>query len=97
MAVVAMRRTMRRFIGPQSCKAGALTSRLSVRGILGVSLHCGSGGTADALASGASPGNRVGVQIPASAPLILKTSRRAFRSCLGRAVIKAYLDLFARD
>src|SRR5262249_55466510 len=29
---------------------------------------CGSGGTADALASGASPSNRVGVQIPASAP-----------------------------
>src|SRR3954463_12163387 len=28
----------------------------------------GSGGTADALASGASPSNRVGVQIPASAP-----------------------------
>src|SRR5436190_24231986 len=31
---------------------------------------CGSGGTADALASGASPSNRVGVQIPASAPNI---------------------------
>jgi hypothetical protein len=30
---------------------------------------CGSGGTADALASGASPSNRVGVQIPASAPI----------------------------
>src|SRR4029450_8117498 len=30
--------------------------------------HCGSGGTADALASGASWSNPVGVQIPASAP-----------------------------
>jgi hypothetical protein len=40
---------------------------LSVRGD-GDSLHCGSGGTADALASGASPRKGVGVQIPASAP-----------------------------
>ena len=37
--------------------------------------HCGSGGTADALASGASPGNRVGVQIPASAPFDSRAKR----------------------
>ena len=32
-------------------------------------VNSGSGGTADALASGASPGNGVGVRIPPSAPL----------------------------
>ena len=44
----------------------SLTLQLHVS--FGWQAHCGSGGTADALASGASWSNPVGVQIPASAP-----------------------------
>ena len=46
----------------------SLTLQLHVS--FGWQAHCGSGGTADALASGASWSNPVGVQIPASAPSI---------------------------
>lgn len=44
---------------------------------------CGSGGTADALASGASPSNRVGVQIPASAPTTKSLLNSRFRRDCG--------------
>ena len=39
-------------------------------------LLCGSGGMADALASGASPGNRVEVQVLSSAPRFYPSTRR---------------------
>src|SRR5947199_4193361 len=43
---------------------------INVRSRAGILTTCGSGGTADALASGASWSNPVGVQIPPSAPAI---------------------------
>ena len=70
----------------KSRKAGRMSDVTSRYVILIVparenSYHCGSGGTADALASGASPSNRVGVQIPASAPaynpLVISVGLRA--------------------
>src|SRR5436853_4165161 len=52
---------------------------LFVGSVTGTLAHCGSGGTADALASGASWSNPVGVQIPASAPLLVVPLNVNFR------------------
>ena len=68
VATPRIRGAVERGAGPRSRFAAHTFGILRVRPARIYLTTCGSGGTADALASGASPSNRVGVQIPASAP-----------------------------